>query len=343
MTNRTLIIRDRTLIEFCYLSEMTIQECKETLDRLYGDQGPCERTIRNMFNKLEEGTFNYEPGLPFRPQFQDHIIEAIRPLIAEDATLSLRKMEILTGISSKTIKRYLLKYFHFIKRHAKWVPHTLTPVNMANRVEGARDLLAKLEVHSLTNFNNIVTGDETWITWRNPSRFRWQDRDDPPPVIERANIGTKKSMVTVFFGVHTTFVSVSPRGEAINANSFIHDVLTPLSETIQARAALPPGHKVAIHYDNAPAHSARAVRDFLPQTIFSKLPHPAWSPDLAPCDFWLFGNLKTELRGLIAESDEDILEAVFAFMQAQDAEMRRKVFRKMMKQCREVIRKEGRY
>jgi hypothetical protein len=28
-----------------------------------------------------------------------------------------------------------------------------------------------------------------------------------------------------------------------------------------------------------------------------KLDHPPYSPDLAPCDFWLFSKLKTALKG----------------------------------------------
>ena len=36
------------------------------------------------------------------------------------------------------------------------------------------------------------------------------------------------------------------------------------------------------------------------------LPHPPYSPDLAPCDFWLF----PELRGCCYETIEEMKEAV---------------------------------
>ena len=36
------------------------------------------------------------------------------------------------------------------------------------------------------------------------------------------------------------------------------------------------------------------------------VPQPAYSPDLAPCDFWLFPKLKRPLRGNRFESSEDI-------------------------------------
>jgi hypothetical protein len=36
---------------------------------------------------------------------------------------------------------------------------------------------------------------------------------------------------------------------------------------------------------------------FWPKKSIMKLDHPPYSPDLAPCDFWLFPKLKTALKG----------------------------------------------
>ena len=38
--------------------------------------------------------------------------------------------------------------------------------------------------------------------------------------------------------------------------------------------------------------------------------HPPYSPDLAPCDFWLFPKLKEKLRGCRYETIEEMKEAV---------------------------------
>ena len=40
--------------------------------------------------------------------------------------------------------------------------------------------------------------------------------------------------------------------------------------------------------DNAPAHSAFSIQRFLTEKKMSVLQHPPYSPDLAPCDFFLF-------------------------------------------------------
>ena len=49
--------------------------------------------------------------------------------------------------------------------------------------------------------------------------------------------------------------------------------------------------------DNAPAHSALHVRQFLAQKMVTVLDHPPYSPDLAPVDFFLFLHLKAAIKG----------------------------------------------
>jgi transposase len=52
-----------------------------------------------------------------------------------------------------------------------------------------------------------------------------------------------------------------------------------------------------LHHDNAPAHDTLGVWEFLTKKSILKLDHPPYSPDLAPCNFWLFPKLKTALKG----------------------------------------------
>jgi hypothetical protein len=47
-----------------------------------------------------------------------------------------------------------------------------------------------------------------------------------------------------------------------------------------------------LHLDNANPH--QALQDFGRLGI-ARLPHPPYSQDLAPCDFWLFDTLKRKL------------------------------------------------
>jgi transposase len=50
-------------------------------------------------------------------------------------------------------------------------------------------------------------------------------------------------------------------------------------------------------HDNAPAHSTALVLDVLAKHHITQFCQPPYSPDLAPCDFWLFPKLKSMLKG----------------------------------------------
>ncbi len=52
-----------------------------------------------------------------------------------------------------------------------------------------------------------------------------------------------------------------------------------------------------LHHDNARTHTARIITDYLKKMKIRVMPHPPYSPDEAPCDFYLFPFLKKELHG----------------------------------------------
>jgi hypothetical protein len=50
-------------------------------------------------------------------------------------------------------------------------------------------------------------------------------------------------------------------------------------------------------HENAPARSAFSVGEFLAKNNTILVPHPPYSPDFAPCDFFLSPKLKMALKG----------------------------------------------
>jgi hypothetical protein len=52
-----------------------------------------------------------------------------------------------------------------------------------------------------------------------------------------------------------------------------------------------------LQHDNARPHTSVRTREHITKMGWTVLPHPSYSPDLAPSDFHLFGSLKDALRG----------------------------------------------
>ena len=68
--------------------------------------------------------------------------------------------------------------------------------------------------------------------------------------------------------------------------------------------------------DNAPAHTALSVREFLATKQITVLEHPACSPDLAHSDFFLFPNIKEILKGRHFDDIGDISSNTTAALKA---------------------------
>ena len=51
-----------------------------------------------------------------------------------------------------------------------------------------------------------------------------------------------------------------------------------------------------LHHNNAPAHASHLMQSFLVKHQITQVTQPSYSPDLVPCDFWLFPKLKSPLK-----------------------------------------------
>jgi transposase len=65
-----------------------------------------------------------------------------------------------------------------------------------------------------------------------------------------------------------------------------------------------------LHHDNAPAHSSHLIQSFVAKHGIPVVHQTPYSPDMAPCNFWLFPKLKRPLKGSRFDSHEDILRNV---------------------------------
>jgi histone-lysine N-methyltransferase SETMAR len=66
--------------------------------------------------------------------------------------------------------------------------------------------------------------------------------------------------------------------------------------------------------DNYRVHFSKAPEQFITENHIGRVPHPPYSPDLAPPDFWLFGHMKSSLVGQTFEEPEQLLEAITKFV-----------------------------
>jgi len=102
--------------------------------------------------------------------------------------------------------------------------------------------------------------------------------------------------------VHQEFV---PPGQIVNGK-FYCEVLR-LRENVRCKQPeIWKNGDWSLNRGNAPAHTSLIAREFLTKKNMTTVPHPAYTPDMASCDFYLFPTINLRLKGQRFVSTERI-------------------------------------
>jgi histone-lysine N-methyltransferase SETMAR len=74
-----------------------------------------------------------------------------------------------------------------------------------------------------------------------------------------------------------------------------------------------------------------------------RAPHPPYSPDLSPCDCWLFGFLKEKMKDRVFRSEEELSEVIVENWNVLTFADIQRVFQNWMERLIWVIGNSGDY
>jgi hypothetical protein len=121
----------------------------------------------------------------------------------------------------------------------------------------------------------------------------WLRPGETPPERARHTIQDRKIMVAITWNPWGfPLIMALPKGRIFNAEYYRDDILAALTQLQRED----DGRKLVVHADNARAHTAQKCRTFCEENGLRLAPHPPYSPDLAPSDFFLFGYVKERLK-----------------------------------------------
>ena len=76
---------------------------------------------------------------------------------------------------------------------------------------------------------------------------------------------------------------------------------------------------------------------------FKLIPHPPYSHDLAPCDFFLFGYLKDKLVNIHLNGPEELKQVLTELIHEIPSKTKKDVFNSWISRCDDVINADGDY
>ena len=291
-------------------------------------------TVRRWKKKFESDVESIKnaskSGRP-KSASRKEIVSKIMEIIEGDARFTFRDIARKVGISLSTVHLILKKHLKVRKISARWVPHLLTDEQKRQRVKVAEKLLQMFPKYDKNA--NVVTGDETWVHYFEPvrkvSNKIWATKHSKRPIITKRPLSTKKVLYAIFFSDEGVAIKVPvKKGKSITGKYYKDVVLKKLKKYYQKRRPATGFKHVRLLHDNALAHTFAIVTVFLKKAKVTVLPHPPYSPDLAPCDFFLLPKLKAFLAGRKYQSRQALGSAIHQYLITVPKSVYRDAFKK---------------
>ena len=277
----------------------------------------------------------------------DENVERVKQKVRSDRRLTVRKIAHELGMNSERVWRIITEDLGVRKICAKMVPRLLNEGQKEQRVEVCQDILEQLETEP-NLLKRVVTGDESWIFEYDPltkqQSLEWESALSPRPKKVRVFKSKTKVMLIAFFDVHgIVYAEFLPQGQTIHQHVYKNILRRLMRSVREKRRELWETRSWLLHHDNAPAHNALGIREFLAENNIAVLKKPLYSPDLAPCDFFVFPKLKKVIKGSRFQDSEAIKTAVTRELRAIQEESFQECVEAWQRRLEKCIRAQGEY
>lgn len=325
----------RTLLLYEFFLGHKAAEAVRNICGSFGQGMVSYHTAVDWFQKFKNGQFDLDDhDRPGRPVEVDET--RILALIEEDPRRTVRELGELLGHNHQTIANHLHRLGKVSKLGA-WVPHELADHQVQARVNVCMQLLTFKRTFNW--LNDLVTGDEKWVLYVNHTRKRqWLSPGNPGVPTPKPDLHPKKVMISVFWNIQgIVHWEILPPGWTITADSYCAQ-LDRVAQKLRGKQ-----DKVYFLHDNARPHIARQTCEKLRELGWHVLPHPPYSPDLAPTDYYLFLALNNFVQGKTFDDKADLESELHKFFSSRSSDFYSRGIRQLPIRWQRVVDTNGAY
>lgn len=327
----------RTLLLYHFKSQHNATKAHDLICKAFGKTTVSRKTCYNFYKRFMDGDFSLqdEPR-PGRDSTIDD--EVLLQLIEDDPKLTTRELAQQLGCCHTTIVNHLHAVGK-VNKIGKWLPHELTVAQKMCRVNICNSLITR---HRTFNWiNSIVTGDEKWVLHYNVTRKRsWVNKGEPAAATHKGPT-MHKVMLCIWWDVRgVIMMELLPLNVTVTKELYCEQ-LDRLN--IKVKELRPEITIVRFLHDNAPAHRAKMTSEKLANLGWEVLPHPPYSPDLAPTDYYLFRALQNHIANIQFKDNDQLKIELEAFFREKPQSFYAAGIESLQKKWRDVIDIDGDY
>uniref|UniRef100_A0AAF5DET3 Mos1 transposase HTH domain-containing protein n=1 Tax=Strongyloides stercoralis TaxID=6248 RepID=A0AAF5DET3_STRER len=243
----------------------------------------------------------------------------------------------------QTIKELSVKLnspWSTIQEHMK---HNLSEENKVNRSSICNLLLQRHDTEPF--LGRLVTGSKKWVFYNNPKRKRQKPSLKKTSVSKlESGLNLRKVLLCVWWNTQGIIhFELLESGQTITEDFYCDQLERVNRALINKYPALANRKGVILQHDNVKPHSSKKSLDKIKELGWEVLPHPPYSPDIAPSDYHLFKVLQDSIDGEKFQNIEEVKNALLKFFDEKPPSFYRTGIKNLLSRWQKVIDNEGDY
>lgn len=324
----------REVLLYCYNVKKKATAAHRWIEEVYPGYAPDIRVCQRWFKRFKSGNYHIQdkkrPGQPKKFKNDD-----LQTLLDEDSSRTQEELAEILGVTRACIS-HRLKALGMVQKQGNWLPYKLKPTDVEQRLFICDMLLARQKKENF--LHRLLFGGEKCISLGKQDRHASTSSGKP-------SITGNRLMLCIWWDqLGVVYYELLQPDEIVTEDVYRRQLMC-LSQALEYKK-LPyydRTNKVILQHENTESHNDESVKEYLETLQWEVLPHPPFSPDVAPSDYHLFRAMTRDLAEQHFTCYDDVKSWVDSWIASKDDQFFVDGINELPERWTKVVASNGQY